>query len=653
MKDNTTNDQNLRIGWASTDITPDRPAVLGGMPSARISRGVMDPITATALALETDYPGQTPIKVILISCDLRGIRNEVRDEVRARLRSVLPDVGPTNIILNATHTHTSGPLGDFGIELDAMQEYEYRAFIIPRIAAVAEQAWKNRRPGGISFGLAHAVAGHNRLTAYFSGNSKMYGKTDDSNFSHVEGYEDHSVNLLYTWNKNGGLTGIMINLAVPSQVSADSSKFSADFWHDTRVELRRRLGDDLFVLPQCSAAGDQSPLVLVNKKAEARMEMLTGRNRRQQIAARIADAATGILPCMEQNIEWQPKLAHHCRTLQLSRRIISAQDLTNALAEAKPWQEKYEKLRREIESNSELKKKPNWYKDVTRAYWNMRRGRNVEERFELQKTTPYFPAEVHVLRIGDMVIVTNPFELYLDFGVQIKARSPAIQTFVVQLAGGGSYVPTARSVAGGAYGAVPASTQIGPEGGHELVEQTLAMITELWKYTADDITGEVNWPGEWVVFVQQVGFNSEASRTLPFSPKTLRTIPEEIKIEGEKLIARKVTPQGDQFDFATLFGRTESGRTAYVFLHLESAVPQEVTLGFGADWWMEVWLNGKRILDTTGTGNIAWPPSILDYLVRAELRRGMNVLAVRFVSGSGSSILALSGPGQLRKKLFR
>lgn len=81
-----------------------------------------------------------------------------------------------------------------------------------------------------------------------------------------------------------------------------------------------------------------------------------------------------------------------------------------------------------------------------------------------------------MLRIGDAVFATNPFEMYLDYGMRIKARSPAVQTFVVQLAGSGSYLPTERSIAGGAYGAVPASTLIGPEGGSELVEGILDLI---------------------------------------------------------------------------------------------------------------------------------------------------------------------------------
>ncbi len=65
--------------------------------------------------------------------------------------------------------------------------------------------------------------------------------------------------------------------------------------------------------------------------------------------------------------------------------------------------------------------------------------------------------------------------------MQIKARSKAVQTFVVQIANDHrSYLPTHRSIAGGAYGAIPQSNEIGPEGGRELVERTLMLIESLW-----------------------------------------------------------------------------------------------------------------------------------------------------------------------------
>ena len=45
-------EKNIRIGWAQTDITPDRPIYVIGQLYSRISSYVHDPLTATCLALE-------------------------------------------------------------------------------------------------------------------------------------------------------------------------------------------------------------------------------------------------------------------------------------------------------------------------------------------------------------------------------------------------------------------------------------------------------------------------------------------------------------------------------------------------------------------------------------------------------------------------
>ena len=502
----------LRIGWASADLTPEEPVVLTGFSRARVSEGVLDPITATVLSIESARDDDTAGMVVMVSCDLISISDELRDRVRAKVKQSLPEIDANTVVLNATHTHC-GPetrtkpdlaekLGKFGLEmplawsrwgidLGAMSPLDYLEFASDQIAKAIEQAWKNRKPGGVSFGLGHAVVGHNRLTAYTDGASRMYGKTDQPDFSHIEGYEDHSVNLLYAWNADRELTGVLINAAVPSQASG-GSRISADFWHETRNELRNRLGAGLFVLPQCSAAGDQSPVVLVAKKAEARMERLTGRSRREQIAVRIADAVTSILPVMEKTVDWNPTFAYRMERVELSRRRLSEQDIkTPRKTHHRPQletveeaferlREEYRTMRQEIEEKPEVKEKRGWFNAITGVYWRMGRASRVLDRFELQKTQPAVPVEVHVIRLGDMAIATNPFELYLDFGVQMKTRSKAVQTFVVQLAGSGSYVPTERSVAGGGYGAIPESTEVGPEGGRELVDRTLELLDSLW-----------------------------------------------------------------------------------------------------------------------------------------------------------------------------
>ena len=502
----------LRVGWASADLTPEKAVVLTGFSRARVSEGVADPITATVLAIESIQDGDPAGMVIMVSCDLISISDELRDRVRAKVEQSLPEIDADNVVLNATHTHAAPEtrtmpdlaekLGKFGfevplawsrwgIDLGAMSPLDYLEFASDQVAKAVEQAWTNRKPGGVSFGLGHAVVGHNRLTAYAGGSSQMYGSVDRPDFSHVEGYEDHSVGLLYTWNADRELTGVLINVAAPSQVSG-GSRISADFWHETRNELRNRLGEGLFVFPQCSAAGDQSPVVLVPKRAEARMERLTGRSRREQIAVRIGDAVTSILPVMEKTVDWNPAFSHRMERVELSRRHLSEQDIkTPRSTHHRPQlesvdeaferlREEYRTLRRKIEEQPELKQKRGWYNDITGIYWRMARASRVLDRFELQKTQPAVPVEVHVIRLGDMAIATNPFELYLDFGIRMKARSKAVQTFVVQLAGSGSYVPTERSVAGGAYGAIPESTEVGPEGGRELVERTLELLDSLW-----------------------------------------------------------------------------------------------------------------------------------------------------------------------------
>ena len=89
--------------------------------------------------------------------------------------------------------------------------------------------------------------------------------------------------------------------------------------------------------------------------------------------------------------------------------------------------------------------------------------------------------ELHVIRLGDAAFCTNPFELFTEFGIQIKGRSAAVQTFVVQLTGArGGYIPTERAVRGGGYSAEVMSNKVGPEGGQVFVDRTVDAINSMW-----------------------------------------------------------------------------------------------------------------------------------------------------------------------------
>jgi len=82
--------------------------------------------------------------------------------------------------------------------------------------------------------------------------------------------------------------------------------------------------------------------------------------------------------------------------------------------------------------------------------------------------------------LGDVALATNPFELYLDYGVRMKTRSKAVLTMVVNISGAMcGYLPTAKAVRGGGYSAD--NYLVGPEGGQVLVNETVKQINRMFE----------------------------------------------------------------------------------------------------------------------------------------------------------------------------
>ncbi len=423
-------DSVLYAGWATTDITPDKPAALIGQLHKRISQKVRDPLTATALALEMQAESSRREQALLISCDLLYVRKPIQDRLRQAVKAQLPDLDVEKLFLNATHTHTGpgfadedfGSLYDVSKDEGVMKASEYADFFVGRVAKVAVDAWRNRKPSGMSWTLGHAVVGMNRRAHYFNGSTIMYGATNREDFANTEGYEDHGVEMLFFWDEDKAPVGIIINIACTAQETEGRSEISADFWHDVRAEVRRRFSRDIFILPQCAAAGDVSPHLLYRSRAEELMRQKRGLSSRQEIARRIVDAVEGTMPLAKQDIQ----------TNMIFRHTVAKVSLPQEPA-------------------------------VMPFY----------------TTDPIDPIEFHVLRLGDIAIATNPFELYLDYGVRIKARSPAVLTLLVQLSCGScGYLPTEKAVKGGGYSAD--KYVVGPKGGQVLVDETVKQLAALW-----------------------------------------------------------------------------------------------------------------------------------------------------------------------------
>ena len=103
-------------------------------------------------------------------------------------------------------------------------------------------------------------------------------------------------------------------------------------------------------------------------------------------------------------------------------------------------------------------------------------------RYRQQNQSGLYRLTCHILRLGNVAVATNPFELFHAFAQRIKARAEAEQVFIVQLSNGcGGYLPTEAAVRGGSYSSKPASTVCGPDGGEALVAKTLEVLEELWE----------------------------------------------------------------------------------------------------------------------------------------------------------------------------
>jgi hypothetical protein len=441
----------LRIGASTINITPDKPVALDGQFNTRISRGVDNPITATAVAIEAGNGDQA----ILLSADIAVFRPPVPQPLRDRLRKKLPGFDPRKLVMTATHTHTAPVTeeGKYDIPKEGvMQPTEYVEFLLDRLVEVCVRAWNERQPGGVSWGLGHAVVGHNRRAVYADGTAKMYGATDDPKFRGVEGGEDHGLELLFFWDKQQKLLATGVNVECPSQAVEGRSTVNADFWHDVRERWR-----DGLVLGWPGACGDIAPRPLYRKAAEERMLKLRGLTSTQELGRRIAREVADVCELVRREIRADVPFAHKVEDIVLPVRKVTEKEVAEAQKEIETLKKKGDKSRRGA-----------WYQATI-------------DRYRTQEQEPTFSVEVHVLRIGDIAIATNPFELFHDYGAQMKARSKAEQTFVIELTGGwGRYLPTARAVAGGGYSAVIQSNMVGPEGGQVLVDRTVEMINAMW-----------------------------------------------------------------------------------------------------------------------------------------------------------------------------
>lgn len=487
------NQNSLQIGWSQTSITPNRPLIMEGQMYQRASRYVHDPLTATALALDN---GET--QAIFVSLDMTMPPVHAIEPLKQALKA-WPEIKFENITFNVTHTHNSSSFYDDFMRTEFERVFdqsilpktdfpdnllcgeEALSFFVSRVSDLIVRAWNSRKPGGISYAHDYAAVGFNRRPQFALENgleSIMYGDCSRDDYVRFEGGTDTAVELLYTWDETGDITGVVCNVPCPSQVYELHCFLTADYWAPTRTAIREKLQKNVYVLSMCGAAGDLAPvdLVHISKTNRQALKDWGGQTKEvfrdfdmtllcQSIADRISEAVIRGYRTARNYIDYAPIFAHEILSMHLPIRQVSKEDYLEAEAQAAQIKQKFSA------------EHPMTMVDVLQAFEPL----GVIVRYRQQVENPDYNFECHILRLGNVAFATNPFELFQEYGQRMKARAEAEQVFIVQLSNGiGGYLPTQAAVNGGSYSSKPASTICGPEGGDELVEKTLEVFRKLW-----------------------------------------------------------------------------------------------------------------------------------------------------------------------------
>ena len=493
----------IKIGWSEVSIVPEgRRVDLVGQFYERISGEVETPIAVTALAMECGDE-----HMIFVACDLTSASHNLLEEIRVGLPE---DCGfdKSKIIISAIHSHTTvgyARRGDSisGSSLDVLEQFmpenvkyeplvsddsadiirgeEARAFLKERITRAIVEAWANRKEGMYACGFGRAAVGLCRRACYDDGSAKMWGDTNMANFTELESGNDSGIEMMFTYDTEKNLTGVIANVACPAQVLEHQWFISSDYMGKVRRNIQEKYGKNVSFLPLVSPAGDMCPRDLV-RWVKAEIDFNDPNITREKLIERRADPSMfDIKGCelaakrVTTEIFWQlddvteyiseTDMVHKTLNVDLPLRRVTIEEKDNATKAIQDFFAGLEGDTINFEDNARM---------MIHA--------GTITRYNLQQTRDIFTIEMHVMKIGDVAFATNPFELFLNYGNQIRARSLAKQTFLSQLTcGAWGYLPTEKAEKGSHYSAFVSSGTTGHVGGEMLVRKTLKEINEMFK----------------------------------------------------------------------------------------------------------------------------------------------------------------------------
>jgi hypothetical protein len=110
-----------------------------------------------------------------------------------------------------------------------------------------------------------------------------------------------------------------------------------------------------------------------------------------------------------------------------------------------------------------------------------RDGIYARRTLALSKASDRVIIPLQAVRIGEVRIVTIPFETFAEIGLEIKRRTPLGQSFVVSFGNGSyGYLPTPEQHKLGGYETWLGTSRVEVQASRKITDQLLAMLGE-WK----------------------------------------------------------------------------------------------------------------------------------------------------------------------------
>lgn len=438
----------LRVGIAQVNYTPEVGLpLLGNFRDDYSARGVHDPLYSRALVFQD--PAGT--KVALMSIDICMIDRENTSFMR-RCIAAQTDLPPENILIAATHTH-SGPaamsLGTLPKADDAAVER-----FLSKAATAAVRASRHLKPSRLVFGTAQETRlSFNRRLRCKDGKTHMnWEKLDPEFVIEALGLIDSQV-INLTIEQEGRPAAALVNFALhPAILAGDNWLYSADYPGYLAESLARLTDDTLVTAFFNGCCGNVNHLDYTERNP----------GRGYQMCQRVG-YMLGVAACGAQK---------RARKIEGDRISLSSEQV---------------RLKRLKISEAQHR----WAQEVLRkAQDNPARGQvdGLPDQHYAQMWSEMYRrqdenevAEVCALRIGDLGIATLPGEMFCEFGLEIKKRSPATHTVVIELANAAmGYFPTREAFAQGGYEPTTGTTLYESNAGEELTASALRQLNKLF-----------------------------------------------------------------------------------------------------------------------------------------------------------------------------